>query len=170
MTDRPAVGWYRLGIDEAATQVHANLTQGLTHAEARRRLEQNGPNEVVDRGGRSRWQILVGQLTGILTLVLVAAAAVSVLLQDIIDAIVILAIVVLNAALGYVQESRAEQSMAALTRLSAPTVRVRREGGVHEVSAREIVPADVVLLETGTSFPLTGDSCGQPTCGCRRRR
>ena len=81
-------------------------------------------------------QILAGQRTGIMTLVLVAAAAVSMFLQDIVDAIVTLAIVALNGALGYVQESRAEQSMTALKLLSAPTVRMRREGGARSLGAR----------------------------------
>jgi P-type Ca2+ transporter type 2C len=156
MTEGPAFDWYRLGVDEALAHMGVSRADGLAQAEARRRLEQYGRNEVAERGGRSRWQILVGQLTGIMTLVLVSAAAVSVFLQDIIDAVVILAIVVLNAGLGYVQESRAEQSMAALKRLSAPIVRVRRDGGVHEISAREIVPGDVVLLETGNVVPADG--------------
>jgi Ca2+-transporting ATPase len=153
MTEQAAADWYRLGVEEAAAQLASNTSQGLQQAEARRRLEEYGPNQVSERGARGRWQILAGQLTGIMTLVLVAAAIVSVFLRDILDALVILAIVILNAALGYVQESRAEQSMAALKQLSAPVVRVRREGSVREISAREIVPGDVVLLETGNVVP-----------------
>ena len=77
-------------------------------------------------------------------------------LGDWLDAVVILAIVVLNAALGFFQEYRAEQSMAALKRLAAPVVRVRRDGRVQEISARDLVPGDVVLLETGNVVPADG--------------
>ena len=123
--DRQVIDWYRLPPDEAARQLETTPAVGLTDAEAGHRLERYGPNDVAEHGGPSRWQILVGQVTGIMTVVLVAAAGISVFLGDVLDAVVILAIVVLNAALGYSQEYRAEQSMAALKRLSAPTVRVR---------------------------------------------
>ncbi len=89
---------------------------GLTESEARKRLEQDGPNLVADRGGRSAWQALLAQFTGVLTLVLFAAAVLSLFLGDLLDAGAVLAIVVLNAALGFVQEHRAERSMAALKR------------------------------------------------------
>jgi Ca2+-transporting ATPase len=155
-SSRPAIAWYRLPVEEAAQRLGVTPASGLPHAEARRRLEQHGPNELGERAGPSRWKILVGQLTGVMTFVLVAAAGISVFLGDVLDAIVILAIVVLNAALGFSQEYRAEQSMAALKQMSAPTVRVRRDGGVHEVTARDLVPGDVVLLETGNVVPADG--------------
>jgi P-type Ca2+ transporter type 2C len=122
----------------------------------KRCLAQDGANEVQEHGGPGRWQILEEQLTGVMTVVLVGAAVVSVVLGDILDALVIVAIVVLNAALGYTQEYRAERSMAALKRMSAPTVRVRREHQVREVSARDLVAGDVVLLETGNVVPADG--------------
>jgi P-type Ca2+ transporter type 2C len=154
--DRPEiVEWYQVSAAEAARLLKVT-NSGLSYAGARQRLEQYGANEVQEQGNRSRWQILVSQLTGVMTLVLIAAAVISVFLGDVVDAVVILAIVVLNAALGYSQEYRAEQSMAALKRLSAPTVRVRRDGTVGEVSARELVPGDVVLLETGNVVPADG--------------
>ena len=152
----PSADWYRLPIEEILGRLATTPTAGLTDAEARRRLDRYGPNEVAERGGASRWQILLGQLTGVMTFVLAAAAGISVFLGDVLDAVVILAIVVLNAALGYSQEYRAERSMAALKRMTAPTVRVRRDGGVREVSARELVPGDVVLLETGNVVPADG--------------
>jgi P-type Ca2+ transporter type 2C len=151
-----AVDWYRLPVDEVERLLATTAASGLTEADAQGRLVRYGANEVQEHAGPNRWQILVGQLTGVMTVVLVAAAGISVVLGDVLDAIVILAIVVLNAALGYSQEYRAEQSMAALKRLSAPTVRVRRDLGVREVSARVLVPGDVVLLETGNLVPADG--------------
>ncbi|MBI3968989.1 MAG: cation-translocating P-type ATPase [Chloroflexi bacterium] len=156
MTDRVAADWHQLSNEEAAGRLGTVPATGLSDAEARRRLEQYGPNEIADRGGPSRWQLLLNQLTGVMTFVLLGAAGVSVFLGDVLDAVVILAIVVLNAALGFTQEYRAEQSMATLKRLSAPTVRVRRNSQVREPSARELVPGDVVLLETGNVVPADG--------------
>jgi Ca2+-transporting ATPase len=97
---------------------------------------------------KSPWKILLEQLTNIMTIILIIAAVLSFFLGDVLDAGVILAIVVLNALLGFRQEYRAEQSMAALKQLAVPVVKVRREGQVKEISSRELVPGDVVLLET----------------------
>ena len=100
--------------------------------------------------------ILWEQFTSTMIVILIVAAVVSALLGDYEDSIAIAAIVVLNAALGYAQEYRAERAMAALKRLSAPSVRVRREGHVREISASELVPGDVVLLEAGNLVPADG--------------
>ena len=108
--------------------------------------------------GRARtWpRILWAQLTGILNVILYAAVVFSIILGDYVDATVILAIVVLNAGLGFHQDYRAEQAMAALQRLAAPSVRVRRDGAVVELPALELVPGDVVLLEAGNTVPADG--------------
>jgi len=151
-----ASDWYRLSVKEVERKLDTALVSGLTDTEARRRLERYGPNEIAERAGRTRLQIFVEQLTGVLTLVLVAAVIISVFLGDLLDAVVILAIIVLNAALGYSQEYRAEQSMAALKRLATPRVRVRRDSQVREVPSGGIVPGDVVLLETGNVIAADG--------------
>jgi Ca2+-transporting ATPase len=116
-------------------------------------LEQYGPNQLGEQAGPSRRAILIRQLTGVMTLILVAAAAISVFLGDVLDAVVILAIVALNAILGFVQEYRAEKSIAGLKQLSTPTVRVRRDDAIQEIPSPEVVPGDVVLLETGNMVP-----------------
>jgi Ca2+-transporting ATPase len=145
-----------MSAEQAAQRLGVDAAHGLTEAEARSRLAQSGPNELEEPGGRAPLQILIEQLTGILTFVLFGAALVSVFLQEYIDAVVILLIVAVNAALGFAQEYRAEQTMAALKRMSLPKARVRREGRVHEISARDLVPGDVVLLETGNVVPADG--------------
>src|SRR5215475_3391600 len=151
--DAPIIDWYRISVEDAEAHFGTSVVSGLTEPEARRRLGEYGPNEVADRGRRTAWRVLLAQFTGVLTLVLLAAAVLSVFLGDLVDAGAILAIVVLNAALGFFQEHRAEQSMAALKRMAAPTVRVRREGEVREISARDVVPGDVLLLEAGNVVP-----------------
>ena len=148
--------WYMRDTDQVLGALRTDTVQGLGAEEARNRLVEFGPNELVERGGRTRWQILVEQLTGVLTLILFAAAIISMFLGEYLDAVVILAIIVLNAALGFTQEYRAEQSMAALKRMAVPTVRVRRDSRLQEVSARDLVPGDIVILEAGNVVPADG--------------
>ena len=148
--------WYQLSAADALKQLSSDSATGLSSAEAQTRLAKVGPNELVERGGRTRREIIVEQLTGVLTILLFIAALVSAVLGDWIEAVVILVIVVLNAVLGYVQEVKAEQSMAALKRMAVPRVRVRRDGKPQDISARELVPGDVVILETGNIVPADG--------------
>jgi P-type Ca2+ transporter type 2C len=144
---------YQRNKSEALNQLNSSTENGLTNAEAAERLANFGPNELVERGLISPWRILWEQLTSTMVVILIIAAIVSAFLGDFKDAIAILAIVLVNAVLGFRQEYRAEQAMAALKKIAVPTVRVRREGHVHEISARELVPGDIVLLETGNLIP-----------------
>ncbi len=147
--------WYQTTAPNAM-ELLQSTESGLTTEDAAARLAQYGPNELVERGGRSPWSILIEQFTNILTLLLIAAAIVSAFLGDWIEAVVILIIVILNGVLGFTQEYRAEQSMAALKKMSVPTVRVRRGGRVLDVEAGSLVPGDVVILETGNVVPADG--------------
>jgi P-type Ca2+ transporter type 2C len=148
--------WHTSEVEEVMRVLGTQAASGLSDEEAARRLAEHGPNELKDRGTRSPWMILWEQFTSIMIVILIVAAIVSALLGDYEDSIAIAAIVVLNAALGYAQEHRAERAMAALKRLSAPSVRARREGHVREISASELVPGDVVLLEAGNLVPADG--------------
>ena len=145
--------WHQLDADTLARRLDTDSARGLSEDEARRRLDESGPNELIESGGRGPWRILAEQLTGAMVVVLFVAALISALLKEYTDAWVILAIIVLNAALGFVQDYRAERAMAALKKLAVPRVRVRRDGAVREVSARELVPGDAVLLEVGNLVP-----------------
>jgi len=144
---------YQRDKSEALEQFNSSIENGLTNAEAAERLAEFGPNELVERGLKSPWRILWEQLTSTMVVILIIAAVVSAFLGDFKDSIAILAIVIVNAILGFRQEYRAEQAMAALKKMAVPTVKVRREGHVHEISARELVPGDIVLLETGNLVP-----------------
>jgi P-type Ca2+ transporter type 2C len=145
--------WYKLSKEEVAEKLGTKPDGGLDDENAARRLDEYGPNELVEKGAKSPWLILWEQLTGTMVVILIIAAVISYFLGDIIDTIAILAIVVLNALLGFRQEYKAEQAMAALKKLAVPTVRVRRGGHVREISARELVPGDIVLLEAGNLVP-----------------
>ncbi len=115
-----------------------------------------GFNELIERGIKSPWAILWEQLTAIMVVILIIAAVISAVLGDFKDAIAIMAIVILNAILGFTQEYRAEKAMAALRKLAVPVVKVRRGGHIVEISARELVPGDIVLLEAGGFVPADG--------------
>jgi P-type Ca2+ transporter type 2C len=148
--------WHTSEVEEVLNALGTHAASGLGDEEAARRLAEHGPNELEDRGTKKPWVILWEQFTEVMIVILIVAAVVSALLGDYEDSIAIAAIVVLNAVLGYTQEYRAERAMAALKRLSAPHVKVRREGHVRETSASELVPGDVVLLEVGNLVPADG--------------
>jgi Ca2+-transporting ATPase len=148
--------WHMLEAAEVLRALGTDAASGLSNEEAVRRLEERGTNELEDRGTRSSWAILWDQFTSTMIVILIVAALASALLGDYEDSIAIAVIVVLNAALGFTQEYRAERAMAALQHLSAPRVKVRREDRVREISASELVPGDVVLLEAGNLVPADG--------------
>jgi len=126
---------------------------GLTSDEAARLLAVEGPNAVARRGARPAARILLAQFSSPLVLLLIVVAAVSHLLGEQIEATVILAIVVLNAVLAFVQEYRAERALVAIQGLVRPTARVRRNGAVTIVPAADIVRGDLVLIELGDLVP-----------------
>ena len=126
---------------------------GLTAAEAAERMQTHGPNELKERRGKGPLRMLWEQFTETMVLILIAAGVISAFLGKGTETAAILAIVTLFAVLGFIQEYRAERAMAALQQLAVPAVRVRRDGGVREMPARELVPGDIVLLEAGNAVP-----------------
>jgi P-type Ca2+ transporter type 2C len=145
--------WFRTDIPSVLSQLETTPTTGLSQTTVDARLNQYGPNELVEKPPKSAWAILWEQLINPLVLLLIGAAAVSALLGKVDSFIAIVAIVIINAILGVSQEYRAEQAMAALKKMAAPLVRVRRDGKVQDVQSRTLVPGDVVLLEAGTVVP-----------------
>jgi Ca2+-transporting ATPase len=148
--------WYQLSTNEVLEKLESDPENGLTSVEAAKRLEQFGPNELVEKGSKSPWLILWDQLKEPMVVVLIVAAVVSILLGEHEDAFIIMAIVLLNAVIGFSQEYRAEQAIAALKQLSVPIVKVKRDGHTLEISATELVPGDIVGLETGGLVPADG--------------
>ena len=145
--------WYRTDAAEVVKSLGTDAFAGVAESEAARRLQEHGRNEIAERGGRSAWKILWEQLTATMVVILIIAAVVSGLLGSFKDTAAIGAIVVLFALLGFIQEFRAERAMAALKKLAVPIVRVIRDGNLREISSRELVPGDVLLLETGNLVP-----------------
>jgi Ca2+-transporting ATPase len=151
----PKRGWHCVTGAEALTALGSTL-QGLSLPEAAQRLSQYGPNELTERPRDSFARILWRQFRSALLVMLVAAAGISAALGDYLDAVAIAAILTLNVLLGAHQEYRAEKAMAALRRLAVPSVKVRRQEHVLEISARDLVPGDVALIEAGNRVPADG--------------
>ena len=134
---------------DVAAALATDPTRGLAAPEAAARLLRHGRNELVERGKKPPWRLLVEQFTNAMIVVLVVAGVITALLGDLKDTFIILAIVVLNGIVGFVQEYRAEQALDALKRMASPTARVVRDGETLLVPAPELVPGDLVRLDAG---------------------
>ncbi len=147
------LNWYTFDVQQTLDQLGVQPDQGLSTVEATQRKTTYGPNELVERGSKSLLALLWEQLTAPMVLILLGAAALSAALGEVKSVVAIMAIVTLNAILGIVQEYRAEKAMAALKKMAAPAVRVKRDGHVQDLPAQDLVPGDVILLEAGNIVP-----------------
>ncbi|MBC7223657.1 MAG: HAD-IC family P-type ATPase, partial [Anaerolineae bacterium] len=154
MEERPVtVDWHAKTAEEVAAALGTDLQKGLSAEEAARRLPQYGPNELQEMPRPGILQMLLDQFNNFLVIILLVASILSFFLGEYLDAGAIMAIVILNAILGVVQEYRAEEALAALKKMTAPEAHVIRDGQVRVIPAREVVPGDLVLLETGNYVP-----------------
>ncbi len=131
----------------------ASSASGLSAAEARSRLAQYGPNELVEKARKTALMMFLGQFSDFMILVLIAAAIVSGFIGEPSDTIAIIVILILNSVLGFIQEYRAEKAMAALKKMAAASALVLRDGKHVTIPAGELVPGDIVLLEAGNMVP-----------------
>ena len=145
--------WHALEASEVVQALQTDPKRGIESSQAARRISTFGMNVLAEAPRPSIWSRIFEQFNNFIVLVLIAAAVVSALLGDYIEAIAIMAIVLLNAALGVIQEQRAEEALAALRKLAAPDAQVIRDGHRQTVPAPELVPGDVVLLEAGNYVP-----------------
>jgi len=147
-----AEAWHAL---DAAAVEQRLLTDahGLSRLEIEARLERYGPNEIEEEPPPSAWTVFAGQFRSPLIFILLAALVVTLLLGEFVDAAVIATVLVLNAVIGFTQERKAEGAVRSLMQLVVPRARVLRDGHDHEVDSRELVPGDVVLLESGMRIP-----------------
>ncbi|GGE34798.1 calcium-translocating P-type ATPase, SERCA-type [Pullulanibacillus camelliae] len=141
--------WYQLETEKIEELVKTNRSQGLSNEEADERLKQNGPNELRESGKRSPIAIFFSQFKDFMVIVLLIATVLSGLLGEYLDAITIIIIVIMNGILGYIQERKAEKSLAALRELSAPMATVLREGKWETLPARDLVTGDIVKISSG---------------------
>ncbi|WP_312723888.1 HAD-IC family P-type ATPase [Stutzerimonas kunmingensis] len=144
--------WHARQSDEALLELESS-SAGLSHEQARQRLLQYGPNRLDEAKPASVWQRLLRHLNNLLLYVLIAAALVTGLMGHLVDTFVILAVVVVNVVIGFVQEGKAEKALQAIRHLLAPHAVVLRDGRQQNLDAAELVPGDVVLLASGDSLP-----------------
>ncbi|ASA21039.1 calcium-translocating P-type ATPase, SERCA-type [Paenibacillus donghaensis] len=145
--------WHRLGAEELQELFKVHPTAGLSGEDAAERRKESGLNELSEGKTVSPLTLLLNQFKDFMVLVLMGATLVSGLLGEYLDAITIIAIILLNGVLGFVQEFRAERSLRALKQLSAPTAKVMRAGKSEVIAAKLLVPGDIVLLESGDRIP-----------------
>ena len=149
----PTTEVWQCTLDDLTTRLGSDSDRGLAGQEAERRHAEFGPNELPEAPPLSLLKLFLSQFTSVIVWVLIGAAVVSGLLEDWLDAAAILAIVLLNGVLGFVQELRAERSLAALRKMSVATARVFRDGILRSIPARELVSGDLILLKAGDRIP-----------------
>lgn len=147
------MNWYDKSVDEVLKELNVDPSKGLDTESAKERLEKYGANELKEEKGKSFFKKLLAQFSDFLVLILIAAALVSFFIGETQDAIVIIAIVIVNAMLGLYQEGKAEKALEALKKMASPTAKVIRDGKTVEIDSRELVPGDIVILETGDIVP-----------------
>ncbi|MCW6701170.1 cation-translocating P-type ATPase [Anaerococcus sp. NML200537] len=144
---------YKGSINEVVKKHGTDPKRGLTSSEASARLEKYGPNMIESSNKKSIWKKIFEQIADPMVLLLIAAAIVSAFTGDAIECAIIIAIVVINAIMSIIQEGKAEDSVAALQKMSSPEATVIRDGKRGHVKAEDLVPGDIVVLETGDIIP-----------------
>ncbi len=151
--------WHSSSVEEIAKNLKTNINIGLTDDEAQKRFERYGPNNLKEKKKESIFVKFIKQFNDFMIITLIIAAIISAVVSklngeaDYIDSIIIVAIVIFNAIMGLVQEQKAEKSLEALKKMSAPNAKVRRNGRVQEIDATMVVPGDIVILEAGNYVP-----------------
>ena len=152
-TNKHGNDWHTLAAKDVLFELRTLEERGLSSQEVEHRLEQFGPNQLAEAPPTTFWQMLWEQFNNFVVILLIVAAVISALLGDFIEAAAILAIVILNAALGIIQERRAEQSLAALHKLAAPEAHVIRDGSRQTIPSSGLVPGDLIFLLSGNYIP-----------------
>lgn len=149
LTEKP---WHSMEVDEVLQALRAEK-EGLSTEEVQKRLKEYGPNELKKEKRKSAVRLFLEQFTDILIIILLIATALSMAIGEVYDAIVIIAIVIACAVLGFFEEYRAEKALEALKKMTAPTATVLRDGKEVQIQTSEVVPGDILLLYTGDKVP-----------------
>jgi Ca2+-transporting ATPase len=148
-----SISWHTMSSTDVLQKLETQTETGLSSEEVKARQEKFGLNELEEAPPTSFWEMLWSQINNFVIYMLLGAAIVSALLGDYTEAIAIMAIVILNAIMGIIQESRAEAALAALKKLAAPEADVLRDGSRVSVPTPQLVPGDIVFLEAGNYIP-----------------
>jgi Ca2+-transporting ATPase len=153
----PDANWYRLSSEEAALRLEVDPAKGLSAAESAERLRKYGPNRLAGRKKESGLQAFLRQYKDFMQIILLAAAVISLIItKQLGTSLLLFSLTIFNAVLGLRQESKAEESLAALQKMLKNIARVRRDGQAIEIDAEELVPGDIVLVEAGNRVPADG--------------
>ena len=152
-SDKVSVSWHAMSSTDVVQELATQPEDGLSSEEVKQRREKYGRNELEEAPPTTFWELLWAQINSFVIYMLLGAAIISALLGDYTEAIAIMAIVILNAVMGIIQESRAEAALAALKKLAAPEASVLRDGRRVSVPTAELVPGDIVFLESGNYVP-----------------
>jgi Ca2+-transporting ATPase len=148
--------WHALETDTVLQRLRSDQRRGLAPEEVRKRLVEYGPNELRKEEKTSPLALFLSQFKNLLIIILLAATLLSLLVGEWVDALMIAAIILLSAVLGFVQEYKAERALEALKKMLSPTITVLRDGREEEIPSRDLVPGDIVLLEAGDKIPADG--------------
>jgi Ca2+-transporting ATPase len=149
--------WYRLSPDETAKRLQVDPSKGLNSSEVSSRMQKFGPNHLAARKKESGLRAFLRQYRDLMQIILIAASIISLVFTgDVGTSLLLFSLTIFNAVLGLRQESKAEESLAALQKMLKNIARVRRDGQAVEIDAKELVPGDIVLIEAGNRVPADG--------------
>ncbi|HSO88208.1 MAG TPA: HAD-IC family P-type ATPase, partial [Draconibacterium sp.] len=141
--------WFSKSVEEVLNEINVDATSGLSEDEAKVRLEKFGANQLISKKKKNIFQLFVAQLREWLIYILLAAVVITLIMGEYIDATIIILVIITNAVLGVIQEVKAGKAIEALQKMSFPKALVRRSGEVKEINSHEVVPGDILILDTG---------------------
>ncbi|WP_105616202.1 calcium-translocating P-type ATPase, PMCA-type [Vallitalea okinawensis] len=147
------MSYHNKSIKQVLADEGTNATQGLDSNEVKKRIDKYGENKLEEKDGKTLKDMIIDQFKDVLIIILIVAAIISIVLGEIIDGTFIIAIVILNAVLGVVQENKASNALKALKEMAAPAAKVIRNSKLEKIASSELVPGDVVILEAGDYVP-----------------
>jgi Ca2+-transporting ATPase len=145
--------WFSKSQSEVVKEFGVNPAIGLSGEEAKARLSKYGYNKLKGKKKKSILTLFLSQLKDMLIYVLLAAAVITLLIGEIADSVIIMLVIILNAVIGVIQESKAEKAVEALQKMTTPKSVVRRDGVIQEINSEEVVPGDIVILDAGRFVP-----------------
>lgn len=151
--------WHTISLGETVKKLNTDLNTGLSEEQVKKARERSGENKLTESKKESIFVKFIKQFNDFMIIILIAAAVLSAIMAymevtgDYLDSVIIIFIVVLNAIMGVVQEAKAEKSLDALKKMSAPTAKVKRDGIIKEIPSTEVVPGDYIIIETGSYIP-----------------
>lgn len=145
--------WYDVTSQDVLDKLNVDLNTGLSELEAKKRLLEHGENKLNSQKKKSIWQLFLSQINDVMIYILLGAAAISAFMKEYSDAVIILIVILINALIGVIQESKAEKSLEALKKLSTPKAIVKRDGNIREIPSEEVVIGDIIILDAGRYLP-----------------